>query len=113
VEAALTIPEGFEPVELAGDWPPGLPSGVFACREVDGELIIDQADPRIVISAPIVDSVASGRARPEVTLSRVDFTFPNGHVGALLKIRAANRHVVYRLTEWLPSIRAYVGEWPE
>lgn len=102
-----------EVAELSGPWPAGAPSGIFTCHPEGESLVIDHADPRVVISAQIVDQVARGEARPEATLDRLDFTVPNGHVGALLKIQGANRNVVYRLTEWLPSIRAYVGEWPE
>lgn len=79
----------------------------------DGTLTIDHADPRVTFSAEIIDEAAFGRAHRSVTITMLNYTVPNGHVGALLKIQAANRNVVYRLTEWLPVIRAYVGEWPE
>jgi hypothetical protein len=107
------IPVGFRPVELAGDWPPGAPLGIFACRRnEDGALVIDYADPRLVISAQVVEGIVCGDL-PEATLTHADYTRPGGHAGALLKFRASNRTVIYRLTEWLPSIRAYIGEWPE
>lgn len=100
-------------VELQGPWPTNAPEGYFHCHEDNGTLIIDHADPRLVISAELIEAVASGHAHPDATITMLDYTIPGGHVGALLKIRAANRQVVYRLTEWLPSIRAYIGEWPE
>ena len=94
--------------------PGGLPRGEFYSTILDdGSLRIDRADPRIVISAEVIEQAASGRLGPRFTVTMLDYTVPNGHAGALLKIRAANRNVVYRLTEWVPSIRAYVGEWPE
>lgn len=100
--------------ELTGPRPPGTPDGKCIITELeDGTLLIDRADPRVLISAEIIDEVASGRARPEATLDRLNFTVPNGHVGAALKIRAANRTVIYRLTDYLPSVHGYVGEWPD
>ena len=103
-----------EPVELTGPWPPDAPTGVLTLSSrQEGDLHIAHADPRVVFSAEVIGNVARGRTSPHVTLDRLNFTIPNGHVGALLKIRAANRQVIYRLTEWVPSIRAYVGEWPE
>jgi hypothetical protein len=98
---------------VACDPPPeGLPRGEFYCTLMkDDSVRIDRADPRVLISAKVVDEAAFGMLRPEVTLS-LDHA-ADGHVGALLKMRGVNRQVVYRLTEWIPQIRAYVGEWPE
>ena len=109
----MSIDQAFEPVELSGDWPPDAPCGICTTAWRDGELHIDHADPRIVISAFLVDTIAFGMAAPQASLTMTGKTIANGHVGALLKIRGVNRQVVYRLTEWLPSIRAYIGEWPE
>lgn len=109
---ASLIPDWPEAVELAGEWPPGAPSGICTTSWRDGQLHIDHADPRIVISAFLVDTVAF-KQTPHATLTMNGQTIANGHVGALLKIHGANRNVVYRLTEWLPTIRAYIGEWPE
>lgn len=103
-----------EPVELSGPWPAHAPAGVLVLSEhEDGTLTIDQADPRVTFSALIIDEAAFKASHPAVTLTMTGQTVANGHVGALLKIRAANRNVVYQLTEWLPAIRAYIGEWPE
>jgi len=88
-----------------------LPLGEFHSSIHDGALRIDQADPRILISAELIDSAAFGILRPEVTLT-LDHA-ADAHLGALLKIRAADRQVVYRLTKWIPSVRCYLGEWPE
>jgi hypothetical protein len=35
------------------------------------------------------------------------------HLGALLKIRAVNREIVYRITGYVPEVRGYIGEWPD
>ena len=101
-----------EPVELTGPWPAHAPTGIVTTSWRDGEAWIDHADPRVVISAAIIDTAAF-KMSPYMTLTMTGQTIANGHVGALLKLHAANRDVVYRLTEWLPSIRAYIGEWPE
>ncbi len=105
---------GIEPAELTGPWPAHAPTGICTTHEnADGRLVIDHADPRLVISEEIIETVASGHGHPDATITMVNYTRPAGHVGALLKIKAANRQVVYRLTEWLPSMRPYVGELPE
>jgi hypothetical protein len=112
--SASVIPEWPEQAELSGDCPPGLPEGEFTMTQfADGTLRIDHADPRIMISAELIDMAARGELEPGATLSPLDFTIPNGHAGALLKIRAANRQVVYRLTRWVPEVRGYVAERPE
>lgn len=90
-----------------------LPKGTCKYSRRDGTLWIDHADPRIIISAELIDMAARGELRSEVTFDRLNFTRPNGHVGALLRIRAANRHVIYRLTEYLPWCSGYVAEWPD
>jgi len=104
---------GFEPVELSGPWPAHAPSGVLVLSEhEDGSLTIDHADPHVTFSVEVIESAARGDTS-QVTITGLNYTAHGGHVGALLKIQAANRNVVYRLTEWLPTIRAYIGEWPE
>jgi spore coat polysaccharide biosynthesis protein SpsF (cytidylyltransferase family) len=30
-----------------------------------------------------------------------------------LKIRGVNQHVVYRLADYVPESRCYIGEWPD
>jgi hypothetical protein len=109
----MSIHPAGEPIELAGDWPPGLPTGECITSWRDGELHIDHADPRILISALIVDEAAFGLLKPRAELVTTGENIANGFIGALLKLHAANRNVIYRLTEWLPAIRAYIGEWPE
>jgi hypothetical protein len=33
--------------------------------------------------------------------------------GALLKISAVNRTVIYSITEYIPAVYAYIAEWPD
>ena len=72
-------------------------------------LRIDHADPRILINAELVDEVADN-PHPDVML---DLAGCETYMGALLKIRAVNRNVIYRLTGWLPHERAFIAEWPD
>lgn len=97
---------GFEPVELAGEWPRDAPAGVFHASGDREALVIEQADPRLVISAELVDQIV-GSPHPNVFVELTG----RDYVGALLKIRGVNRNVVYRLAGWYPSIRAYLGEF--
>lgn len=94
-------------VELSGDWPPGAPTGVFYCTGDLDELVIEHADPRLVISAELLDHIAD-HPHPRAF---VDFTGCHDYMGALLKIRGVNRTVIYRLTGWLPSIRGFTAEF--
>jgi hypothetical protein len=91
----------------------GLPKGTCEFSYRDGQLWVDHADPRIVISAELIDTVARSELWPDATLGRLDFTIPNGHAGALLKIRGANRTVVYRLTAYADWCLGYIAEWPD
>lgn len=64
-------------------------------------LFIDRADPRVLISAAIVDAARAGDS-PFLTLD-----------DDLLRITAENRTVLYRLGEKSVSSLAYVAEWPD
>lgn len=103
----------FEPVELVGEWPAGAPSGIFTTSHRDGRLWIDHADPRIVISLELLDMFVAGDLRPEVSVRVRDeqYSGPVCWLGAVIRIEAANRTVIYRLAGWYPSIRAYLGEF--
>jgi hypothetical protein len=71
---------------------------------------IDHADPRILISAELIDQVAFRTCVDvELDLSHA----ADGHVGALLKISAVNRTVIYRIAEYVPAIHGYIAEWPD
>lgn len=71
---------------------------------------IDHADPRILISAEMIVQTAF-RAHPSVEL---DLSRAAGdYVGAVLHIRGVNRTVIYRITEYVPAVHAYIAEWPD
>jgi len=61
-----------------------------------------EAAPRTLVSEEMLDQVRSGGGRPEVTLE-----------GDMLKVRARNRTLIYRIGEYLPERHAYVAEWPD
>src|SRR5579864_7555013 len=105
--AELTVRDGMPP-------PGDLPRGEFSCtRLADGSIRVDRADPRILISAPLLDAIALHRAITDGTeafalnarldpLGGCDLTY----VGAVLKINGVNRQVVYRITDYVPSVNA-------
>ena len=72
-------------------------------------LRVDRADPRILINAELVDEIADNPGPAAV----LDASGCETYIGALLKIRAVNRNVIYRLTGWLPRERAFIAEWPD
>lgn len=89
--------------------PDDLPRGdcVFT-RLADGGLLIDQADPRILISEQLLESIAR-HAPTQVCVESDDGKV----IGSLLTIRGVNREVVYRITAYLPRVRGYIGEQPD
>lgn len=105
--------------------PAGLPHGEFVCTRLEGgDIRIDHADPRILISGEVLDSIARfadiGLPVDCVTLNAwLDTTgcmpppWRATYRGAILKIGGVNRTVIYRITEYLPSIHGYIGEWPD
>ena len=101
--AELAVTDGRPP-------PDDLPRGDCICtRLADGSIRVDHADPRILISAELIDGIVE-RPCPAASL---DLTGCTTFMGALLRIRGVNRTVVYRITEWVPRIRAYIAEWPD
>jgi hypothetical protein len=66
------------------------------------EICIDRADPRIQIADDFLDEIRAGNHHPDVTLD-----------GDLLKIRAVNRTVVYRIGVYIPDRRVHTAEWPD
>jgi hypothetical protein len=104
--AELAVTDGRPP-------PAGLPDGEFWCTRLDGGTVrIDQADPRILVSAKLLDAIISN----PVAEQRADLAgcMPgHGYVGAVLHIHGVNRHVVYRVTEYVPRINGYIAEWPD
>jgi hypothetical protein len=98
--------------------PDDLPRGECICtRMEDGTIRVDHADPRILISGELLNATMGIRngLRPLgcVLLDLTGCLPGHGYVGAVLHIRAVNRQVVYRITDYVPRIRGYVGEWPD
>jgi hypothetical protein len=75
-------------------------------RLADGTLRIDHADPRLLISAEVLDVIAAGMS-PHVTMDPA--TAPP-YTGAVLTISAVNRQVAYRITSYVASVHGYIGE---
>lgn len=98
--------------------PPGdLPRGeCIVTTMADGRLRIDHADPRVLISAELL-AEAFVRPAPGVSIDTAMVSDgPNGTPfweGAVLKIRGVNRTVIYRIGEYVPRVRGYIGEWPD
>ncbi|SRR5579871_5247745 len=99
--------------------PPDLPRGEFRCRLAEGEMVLDHADPRILISAELLHMIAAEPTRWACLDTRHlpgrpdPGKRPELFVGALLKISAVNRNVVYRITGQAFEVDGYIGEWPE
>lgn len=74
-----------------------------------------EADPRVLIGGHLVREVHAGQPHERVPFAEVD----EAAVGGTLRIRASNRNLVYRLTEYEPLLDGhrvpdtYVGEWPD
>jgi hypothetical protein len=121
--AELAVTDGMPP-------PADLPHGeCLLTRFDDGRVRIDQADPRILISAELLDMVVSGphdlfivsidgggyvvapgrSARLDTAACRVG----HGYVDAVLHINGVNRLVIYRIGEYVPRVHGYVAEWPD
>jgi hypothetical protein len=92
--------------------PLNLPPGEFRCRLVNGEMVLDHADPRILISAELLETMEQD---PADWCAWVDVSGckAGNFVGGLLKVNAVNRNVVYLITESVPEVNGYIGEWPE
>lgn len=81
---------------------------------VNSRVRIVRADPRILISAEVLAETFVQPA-PGVSLSQPS-DGPNGTPfweGAVLLIEGVNRTVVYRIGEYVPCVRGYIGEWPD
>jgi hypothetical protein len=109
--AELAVTDGMPP-------PADLPDGECICTRLDdGTIRIDQADPRILISAPLLYEIADGRS-PWASVSaepppREHWDGHGAMEGALLKIHGVNRTVIYRIGEYVPRVHGYIGEWPD
>ena len=96
--------------------PDGLPQGeciITSLYDDHGQpagVRIDHADPRILISAELVDAMVDGEFPDHCW---VDLAGCTTYDGATIKITAVNRTVIYRITEYVPSVRGYIAEWPD
>ena len=71
----------------------------------DSWLEVVTAMPRAMFSRELLTMIRRGEGAPGVTLDQVD-------VGGILRIRARDRTLVYKLTgQTEPGI--YFGEWPD
>lgn len=100
--------------------PTDLPRGEFVATTLDdGSIRIDQADPRVLVSAEVLGDLArcsgyftaTGQWLAELDL--IGCTKPGSYGGAVLKIYGTNRTVVYRIVEYVPRVRGYIAEWPD
>jgi hypothetical protein len=82
--------------------PASLGYGACDVRTSGGQLIVDQADPRILVPREFL-----ARAIREGTHPAVEVT--EGRI----VISAANRRVVYEIGRWLAAIDCYEAAWPE
>jgi hypothetical protein len=97
--------------------PTGLPRGEctvtrFYVEDGSIRLRINHADPRVLISAELLAEVYIAPS-PGVSLSP---ECPGGRgygVGAVLRIEGVNCTVIYRITEYVPAVHGYIGEWPD
>lgn len=74
----------------------------------DGEAWIEvvHAEPRALFAGPLLRQVRMGHAFPFTEIDRVA-------IGGVLCIRARDRNLVYRLTEYDEQRDIYTGEWPD
>ena len=82
--------------------PTSLGYGSCDVRTSGEQLIVDQADPRILVTREFL-----ARAIREGTHPAVEIT--EGRI----VIDAANRRVVYEIGRWLSAIDCYEAAWPE
>lgn len=93
-----------------------LPKGTCEFSRRDGRLWIDHADPRILISLELLDAIVLGEHAPEMTVRVLVNERNRGHgswAGTVIRIDAANRTVLYRLTEYADFCLGYIAEWPD
>lgn len=104
--AELAFRDGMRP-------PADLPRGECTLTRLeDGGIRINQADPRVLISAELLNAIADGYCTPHAWLDlRVSGMFYL--VGAVLHVNGVNQQAVYRITEYVPSVHGYIGQWPD
>jgi hypothetical protein len=82
--------------------PASLGYGFCDVRTSGEQLIVDHADPRILVTREFLATAAREGTHPavEITPGRI-------------VIAAANRRVVYEIGRWLAAIDCYEAAWPE
>jgi len=108
----MTLPE----LAVRPGWsrPDDLPQGdCVVTRLDDGRLRVDHADPRVLISAELLDAIIDGTGDDASPHVRVDLTGCVTYDGATMKIAAVNRTVIYRIVTYVPSVHGYIAEWPD
>jgi len=80
-------------------------------------VIIDRADPRILVTALLLEELVSYGTSPftELRPGPGASVMPglHGFTGWLLTIRGENRTVMYRIGAKVPEAWAYEAEWPD
>lgn len=80
-----------------------LPRGVCWIRQDGiGNLYVERADPAITIADRVVDECLAGNHHRAIEV--------DPFLG-LIKIRAKNRTVVYRLVQHVPEFEVWVAQW--
>lgn len=103
--AELAVTDGMPP-------PADLPRGECIMTQLYDEhrqragIRIDRADPRILISAELLEMIGRGEGAPGISLE------PHW-TGGILKISGVNRTVIYRVTDYVPRVHGYIAEWPD
>lgn len=73
---------------------------LWLTRYLDGRITVDVAEPRIMVSVHLLDSIRDGE-------------FPNMSVnGGILRIDG-DRTVIYLVKDQVPGLAAYYAEWPD
>lgn len=97
--------------------PSDIPDGVCDLTRLDdGRIRVDRADPRILISAELLDSVNGSLCMPDDRLPlyvSLHHALPGTYAGAVMTIRGVNRTVIYLIGEYLPSVHGYIAEWSD
>ena len=84
-------------------------NGITMTRHFENDdcwLVIEEAAPRVTFAASLLRRIRTGWS-PEFTLDQVPC------IGAILRIRARNRTVIYQLTEYDQQHGTYTGVWPD
>jgi hypothetical protein len=79
-----------------------LTAGEIIAHNIGRDLVIDKADPCILIAGTFIKRWLQGQHHPSVSLTE-----------NVVRIKASNRTVIYRLIEYLPDRDAYIAEWPD